>query len=61
MTLPICLDVIGRMESMGLIDGKTVKVLNHFSHNGGQTYDETVAAASKHGVIVSYDGLEIEV
>ena len=61
MTLSQCLDVIKRMESLGLVDGNTVKVVNHFSHNGGQTYDEMVAVADKHGVIVSYDGLEIEV
>ena len=61
MTLALCIDVIKRMESLGLVDGNTVKVVNHFSHNGGQTYDEMVAAADKHGITVSYDGLEIEV
>lgn len=61
MTFSTCLDVIKRMESLGLVDGNTVKVVNHFSHNGGQTYDEMVAEADKHGVVVSYDGLEIEV
>lgn len=61
MTLSMCLDTLKRMESLGLVDGKTVKVVNHFSHNGGQTYDEMVAEADKHGVTVSYDGLEIEV
>ena len=49
-----------RMRNEGLIDGKTLIVLNHFSHNGGQTYDEMRVEAEKAGVIVSYDGLEIE-
>lgn len=49
-----------RMKSEGLIDDKTVIVLNHFSHNGGQTYDEMLEAAKKQGFIVAYDGLEIE-
>lgn len=61
MTLHMCLDVIKRMGSSGLVDEKTVKVVNHFSHNGGQTYDEMVKEADKHGITVSYDGLEIEV
>lgn len=61
MTFSTCLDMIKRMESLKLIDGRTVKVVNHFSHNGGQTYDEMAKEADKHGVTVSYDGLEIEV
>ena len=61
MTFSMCLDVIKRMESLHLIDERTVKVVNHFSHNGGQTYDEMAAEADKHGIVVSYDGLEIEV
>lgn len=61
MTFPMCLDVIKRMEDLGLADGNTVKVVNHFSHNGGQTYDEMKAEADKHGITVSYDGLEIEI
>lgn len=61
MIFPTCLEVIKRMEETGLVDDKTVKVVNHFSHNGGQTYDEMRAEADKHGIVVSYDGLEIEV
>lgn len=49
-----------RMKKEGLIDDKTVIVSNHFSHNGGQTYDEMVAETKDSGVVISYDGLEIE-
>lgn len=49
-----------RMKAAGLADEKTVIVLNHFSHNWGQTYEEMLAEAEKHGLTVSYDGLEIE-
>ena len=52
--------VVERMKREGMIDRKTVIVLNHFSHNGGQTYDEMKKAVKKYGMIVSYDGLEIE-
>lgn len=54
------LKVIQRMRKEKLIDENTAVVVNHFSHNGGQTYDEMRAAAEAHGVTVSYDGLEIE-
>ena len=48
------------MKKEGLADENTVFVLNHFSHNGGQTYDEMRAAAEANGFVVSYDGLEME-
>ena len=54
------LQVFERMEREGMIDGKTVKVVNHFSHNGGQTYDEMREYADKFGIVTAYDGLEIE-
>jgi len=60
MTLGTNLEIINRMKREGLIDDKTKVVLNHFSHNGGQTYDEMCRETEKYGVIISYDGLEIE-
>lgn len=60
MCLDTCLEVLESMEKAGIVDGRTVKVINHFSHNGGATYEELVAAARPYGIIVSYDGLEIE-
>ena len=48
-----------RMKKEGLIDGNTAIVLNHFSHNGGQTYEEMLEVAKKQNLIVAYDGLEI--
>lgn len=60
MSMQTNLEMTERMKKEGLIDEKTVIVLNHFSHNGGQIYDEMTEEAQKHGFIVSYDGLEIE-
>lgn len=60
MSLKTNLEMIDFIKSENLIDEKTVFVANHFSHNGGQTYDEMLEEAAKHGIIVSYDGLEIE-
>ena len=60
MSLKTNLEVIGRLKKEGIAVEKTIFVSNHFSHNGGQTYDELVPEMAKHGIIVSYDGLEIE-
>ena len=60
MSLGTNVKVVKRMKAEGLADEKTVVVLNHFSHNGGQTYDEMLSEAQKHGFIISYDGLELE-
>ena len=53
------LRTVERMRKEGIADEKTVFVLNHFSHNGGQTHDELVEAVKDKGVIVAYDGMEI--
>ncbi len=60
MSLRTNLEVIERLKKEGIMDEKTIVVSNHYSHNGGQTYDEMVPEMAKNGIIVSYDGLEIE-
>lgn len=60
MSLQTNLEVRERLLREGIADEKTIFVANHFSHNGGQTYDEMVPEMAKHGIVVSYDGLEIE-
>jgi len=52
--------LIKKLEEMGVINKSTIKVLNHFSHNGNATYDELVDFTKDKDVIISYDGLEIE-
>ncbi len=54
-------EAIQRMENLGLIDSRTVRVANHFSHNGGNTYDELSQILEKDEIVVSYDGMEIEI
>ena len=50
-----------KMKENGLIDEKTIMVLNHFSHNGKKSnYTDFAPVAEKEGFIVSYDGMEIE-
>ena len=43
----------------GIVDEQTVRVVNHFSHNGCATHEELLAAAPK-DYIVGYDGLCVE-
>lgn len=60
MSLKTDLEVMERLRREGIADEKTIFVANHFSHNGGQTYDEMVPEMAKYGIVVAYDGLEIE-
>lgn len=60
LCLETAIEVFARMEKERIIDKSTVKAVNHFSHNGNADYEELVAAARPYGIVVSYDGLEIE-
>jgi phosphoribosyl 1,2-cyclic phosphate phosphodiesterase len=50
-----------RLIHIGAADDDTVFYLNHFSHNGGATYDDMLPAAADKGFGVTYDGLEVEI
>lgn len=60
MSLKTNVETVERLKSEGLVDADTRIVLNHFSHNGGQVYDEMIAAAEEYGFTVAYDGAEFE-
>ncbi len=50
-----------RMLELGIADDKTVFILNHFSHNGGNVvYDDFIKTARDNNFLVSYDGMEYE-
>ena len=59
MSLKTNLELLKRLLMENIIGEKTIVVINHFSHNGGQTYDEMLYESAKNGVIVAYDGMEI--
>ena len=61
MCIETNLKVIERMLREKIIHKDTIKAINHFSHNGKATYDELVEATTDLDIIVSYEGLEIEV
>ena len=60
MGLQDCVELRNRLLSMGAADAQTLFVLNHFSHNGGLNHDDLCKAGEKEGLIVAYDGMEIE-
>lgn len=60
MSLKTDLEMISWLKDEKLADDNTVFVANHYSHNGGQIYDEMLAEAKKHKILISFDGMEIE-
>lgn len=60
MSFGTVLKVVARMKQIGVADDGTTVIVNHFSHNGGQAYDQMIDACKTYGVIVSYDGMEID-
>ncbi len=50
-----------RMLREGMAGEKTVFVSTHYSHNGLADYDEMVRLAQGSGILISYDGMEIQV
>lgn len=53
--------VLARMEAAGLADGRTKKVITHFSHNSAPTFENLARAEREFGVIAAYDGMRIEI
>jgi len=49
------------LEEQGCIYPDTVKVINHFSHNGEMTQQQLEEFAEKHGLTAAYDGMKVSV
>ncbi len=47
------------LEEHGCIHKDTVKVINHFSHNGEMTHQQLEAFAMEHGMVAAYDGMKV--
>ena len=61
MNLERAKQVRARMREEGMADADTRFCINHFSHNGQLTYDDTVDPAVCDGFEVSYDGMVVEI
>ena len=59
MGLPDIEPFLAKMEALGCVDGKTVKVINHFSHNGNMTQEDLERWGAERGILAAYDGMEV--
>lgn len=60
MGLPDAEEMFGRLSALGCIRSHTLRVVNHFSHNGEMTYDQLAAWGAERGILAAYDGMEVE-
>ena len=60
MGLPDVESVLEKLMGLGCVDDKTVKVINHFSHNGEMTHDQLTEWGAQRGILTAYDGMEVE-
>ncbi|MBQ9964373.1 MAG: MBL fold metallo-hydrolase [Clostridia bacterium] len=51
--------VLKRLTAIGTVNGSTVKIVNHFSHNGNPLHNLLTARAAQIGCDVSYDGMTV--
>ena len=49
------------LEKMGAVDKKTIQIVHHFSHNGNPLHDNLERLAKPLDMLVSYDGMAIEI
>lgn len=61
MGLPNDIEFAQILERRGCIDEHTVKVINHFSHNGEMTHAQLEEFAKEHGMVAAYDGMKVKV
>ncbi len=59
MGLPNALAFIKLLEEKGCVCEDTVKVINHFSHNGEMTHAQLETFAEEHGMTAAYDGMKV--
>lgn len=61
MCVERCAAMRDRLAGLGLVDGETKCILNHFSHSGAHVlYDDLTPIAANSGFILSYDGMEVD-
>lgn len=60
MSLQTNIEMVERLTKEGIVDERTIKVLNHFSHLGLATYEDIKEQAAPYGFLSSYDGMIVE-
>lgn len=61
MGLPDTEMFLAQLTELGCVDSNTVKVINHFSHNGEMTHEQLTAWGAERSILAAYDGMEIEI
>ena len=59
MGLPDDIAFVKMLEERRCIHQNTVKVINHFSHNGEMTHEQLEKFAEEHGMTAAYDGMKV--
>ncbi len=59
MGLPDALTFAALLDEKACTHSNTVKVVNHFSHNGNMSHKDLEEFAQKHGMVAAYDGMKI--
>lgn len=60
MSIPNIERVLDRLTEMGAVDEKTIKVINHFSHNANPLHHILEERVKDKGWLVTYDGFSIK-
>ncbi len=50
---------VQRLKEQGCIGERTIKVVNHFSHNGEMTHVQLEDFAKERGMLAAYDGMKV--
>lgn len=61
MGLPDAAEQREKLLRLGIADGQTVFVVNHFSHNGGWLHEELSEKAGELGFLAAYDTMTVDV
>lgn len=61
MNVDTMMRMVKRFSDMGMLSRNSVVVANHFSHFCGNTYDELCELTKNSGIVVSFDGMEVEI
>jgi phosphoribosyl 1,2-cyclic phosphate phosphodiesterase len=59
MGVPNILDAVQRLTDIGAVDQRTIKFINHFSHNANPLHHVLEERVSPLGYHVAYDGLAV--
>lgn len=61
MDMDWCIEMVEQMRQSGNVDEHTTIALSHIGHLVERTHEELEQEAAEHGMIVAYDGMEIEI